>query len=88
MDTLSTTVFDIDTDVNHPQHYCVDGIECIDVMIATQGVEAVKSFCICNAFKYLFRHNSKEGVKSVKKAKWYIDKYLELSTQDNDNQGV
>ena len=63
--------------VNHPSHY-TGKFECIDVMIETQGVEAVKNFCICNAFKYLYRHNGKNGVEDLKKARWYIDKYIEL----------
>ena len=65
--------------VNHPKHYETGNFECIDVMLETQGKEAVKSFCLCNAFKYLYRHNRKNGVEDIKKAKWYIDKFLELS---------
>jgi hypothetical protein len=64
--------------VNHPSHYETGKFECIEVMIETQGVEAVRDFCLCNAFKYLYRHNGKNGVEDIKKAKWYIDKYLEL----------
>lgn len=36
-------------------------------------------FCLCNAFKYIWRHSRKNGVEDVRKAKWYIDKYLELA---------
>lgn len=65
--------------VNHPQHYELpNGIECFDVLLATQGKEAAQAFCICNAIKYLFRHKRKNGAEDVKKAKWYIDKYIEL----------
>ena len=64
--------------VNHPSHYETGKFECIDVMIETQGVEAVKNFCLCNAFKYLYRHKNKNGIEDVKKAQWYINKYLEL----------
>lgn len=65
--------------VNHPKHYELpNGIECFDVLLATQGKEATQAFCICNAIKYLFRHKRKNGVEDVKKAKWYIDKYIEL----------
>lgn len=64
--------------VNHPSHYETGKYECIDVMLETQGIEAVKNFCICNAFKYLYRHENKNGVEDVRKAKWYLDKYLEL----------
>lgn len=69
--------------VNHPKHYGNGKIECIDVMVETQGIEAVKSFCLCNAFKYLYRHNNKNGVEDIKKAHWYLDKYLELDGGKN-----
>lgn len=41
--------------VNHPAHYETGKFECIEVMLETQGVEAVLNFCQCNAFKYLYR---------------------------------
>lgn len=69
--------------VNHPNHY-TGKYECIDVMIETQGIEATKNFCICNAFKYLWRHDRKNGVEDVKKAAWYLDKFIELETGDKD----
>jgi hypothetical protein len=69
--------------VNHPKHYGSGKFECIDVMVETQGVEAVKAFCLCNALKYLYRHNNKNGVEDIKKARWYLDKYLELEGNEN-----
>ena len=65
--------------VNHPSHYETGNFECIDVMVETQGKEAVMDFCICNAFKYIYRYNNKNGIEDIKKAKWYLDKYIELS---------
>ncbi|WP_432268751.1 DUF3310 domain-containing protein [Catenibacterium mitsuokai] len=65
--------------INHPSHYETGKYECIDVMEETQGVEAVKNFCICNAFKYLYRHSNKNGLEDIKKAQWYLNKYIELS---------
>lgn len=64
--------------VNHPSHYEVGDIQCIDAMLLTQGKESVKDFCIGNAFKYLWRHKKKNGDEDIKKAKWYIDKYISL----------
>ena len=69
--------------VNHPNHY-TGKYECIDVMIETQGIEATKDFCICNAFKYLWRHDRKNGVEDVKKAAWYLNKFIELETGDKN----
>lgn len=63
--------------VDHPSHY-VGEIECIDAMLQTQGVDAVRCFCICNAFKYLWRWKSKNGDEDVEKARWYLDKFIAL----------
>ena len=48
-------------------------------MLEIFGVEAVKTFCLLNAFKYNYRTGNKNGLEDIKKAKWYIDKYIELS---------
>ncbi len=69
--------------VNHPSHYETGKFECIDVMEETQGTEAVMDFCICNALKYLYRHKRKNGIEDIKKAKWYINKYLELDERND-----
>ena len=72
--------------VNHPSHYCTGQFECIDVMIETQGVEAVINFCQCNAFKYLYRAKNKNGLEDMRKAIWYMNKYIELKEkQKHDN---
>lgn len=68
--------------VNHPTHYETGKFECIDVMEETQGKEAVMDFCVCNAMKYLYRHKRKNGIEDIKKAKWYIEKYIELAEKD------
>lgn len=73
--------------VNHPTHYETGQFECIDVMLETQGKEAVRDFCVCNAFKYLYRHRNKNGLEDVKKAIWYLNKYVELAKgEENENQ--
>ena len=70
--------------VNHPSHYETGTFECIEVMEETQGKEAVMDFCLCNAFKYLYRHKRKNGIEDIKKAKWYIDKYIELAEREQE----
>lgn len=72
--------------VNHPAHYTSGGIECIDAMQAAFGVEAVKDFCLCNAFKYLCRHRNKNGVEDLKKARWYLNRLITaMEEQKNDD---
>ena len=72
-----------DDQVNHPSHYQSYNnelnIECIDAMRAAFGDETVIDFCICNAFKYIWRHQSKNGKQDIEKAIWYLKKYLELN---------
>lgn len=63
--------------VNHPAHYQGKN-ECIDVMLAMFGVEAVKHFCMCNAYKYRFRAGMKNGAEDIEKAEWYESKLIEL----------
>lgn len=62
--------------VNRPAHYTSGGIECIDAMTAAFGDEAVKDFCLCNAFKYLWRHREKGGLEDLKKARWYLNRLI------------
>ena len=72
----------IKDNVNHPSHYTTGGIECIDAMIAAAGVEQVKSFCRLNAFKYIWRADKKNHLEDIKKAVWYLNKYIELSEEE------
>ena len=66
-------------EIDHPAHYAGE-IECIDALLETMGRDDVRAFCLCNAFKYLWRckkkHETPEG--DVEKAVWYLQKYLEL----------
>ena len=72
--------------VNRPAHYTSGGIECIDAMQAAFGAEVVKDFCLCNAFKYLWRHRNKNGVEDLKKARWYLNRLITaMEEQKNDD---
>lgn len=60
--------------VDGPAHY--NGTECIENMRKLFGDDAVRWFCICNAYKYRFRNGSKPGVaaeQDEEKARWYED---------------
>jgi len=58
-----------DDPVNHPRHYNVhpSGVECIDI------VEHM-SFNLGNAVKYIWRYADKDGLVSLDKAIWYIQR--------------
>lgn len=59
--------------VNRPAHYFNNGIECIEAMAAAFGDETVENFCLCNAFKYLWRHREKGGLEDLRKCRWYLN---------------
>lgn len=65
--------------VNHPEHYKIGDLECLDVMLHLYGKEAILHFCMLNSFKYQWRCNVKgKCVEDLKKSRWYLNKYLEL----------
>lgn len=70
------------SNVNHPSHYNQGDIECIDAMVAAYGKSAVANFCLCNAFKYVWRNRDKNGFEDMDKAIWYIKKMEELVSAD------
>ena len=74
----------IPDNVNHPSYYETGKFECIEVMQEALGLEDVKGFCICNAFKYIYRccHKHQSPLEDVKKAIWYLNKFVELEEQD------
>lgn len=72
------------SDAVNPDHYKAGGFECIDVMLEAMGKDAVMNFCLCNAFKYIYRHGRKNGLEDIKKAQWYIDKYIDLADEEGD----
>ena len=63
--------------VNHPDHYCYGGIECIDALeAATADLVGIESVCTANAIKYLWRWKHKNGVEDLQKAMWYIQRLI------------
>jgi len=75
-----------DDDKVNPSHYeSYDPeikISCIDAMRAAFGKERVKTFCLINSFKYVYRSSSKGKNVDINKAIWYLNKFLELGGYD------
>lgn len=63
--------------VNSPTHYTHGGIECIDAIKAQMSVEEFRGYCRGNVAKYMWRCNHKQGVVSLEKARWYLNKLIE-----------
>lgn len=74
---------DENDNVNHPAHYTSGGIECIDGMVAAFGREYVMHYCLCNAFKYIWRCEHKgKRVEDIQKAVWYLNKWQSLAEEE------
>lgn len=63
--------------VNHPNHYCKGGVECLDAIKAALG-DKYEGFLIGNVIKYCYRYRNKNGVEDLRKSK----KYLEWAIQE------
>lgn len=69
--------------VHHPNHYNREGaMECIKEMELVFGKEAVKHFCLCNAWKYRYRSSAKNGEEDMRKSDEYMRIYKELCDGD------
>ena len=67
--------------VNHPPHYNVGNIECIDYIEQQLGNEGFKSYLEGNVIKYMHRWRYKNGGNSkqdLEKARWYLNKLINL----------
>ena len=69
--------------VNHPTHYTQGGIECIDAIAAAlTGLSGEEAYDTGAAIKYLWRWKHKNGAEDLKKARWYIDRLIEMQGGD------
>ena len=74
---ITKLVDSLDTKV-HPEHYTYSKYECINVLRDVLGEEGFKEFCRGNVFKYLWRYNHKNGKEDLLKAKYYLEKLIEV----------
>lgn len=63
--------------VNQPQHYASQPIECIVAMEAMLSPEEFIGYLRGNIFKYQWRYKQKNGIEDLKKAQWYQNKLIE-----------
>ena len=70
--------------VNHPEHYCKGGIECIDAIRASMSKEAFAGYCKGNCLKYIWRYEDKNGIEDLQKAAVYL-KWLMKEVINNEH---
>tara|TARA_R100001129_G_scaffold180433_1_gene158465 strand:+ start:394 stop:705 length:312 start_codon:yes stop_codon:yes gene_type:complete len=63
--------------IDNPPHYNQSGIECIDAIAAATD-DGYEYYLQGNIIKYLWRYRYKNGTEDLKKAKWYLEKLIEV----------
>ena len=63
--------------VNHPNHYCQGGIECIKAIEASMTPDEFQGYCKGNVMKYIWRFREKNGLEDLKKAQVYLGWMIE-----------
>ena len=75
--------FDI---VNKPQHYADKEIEVIDYIQDTLSKEGFLGYLSGNIIKYISRYRLKGGVEDLKKARYYLNKMIDVM-EDGESIG-
>lgn len=71
--------------VEHPKHYNTGSKEVIDIMQEGMTPDQFEGFLVGNIIKYVMRYPNKNGVEDILKAKWYLNKLLEVKGQEYIN---
>ena len=69
--------FDFDP-VDKPSHYADKEIEVIDYIQDTLSDEEFEGYCMGNVIKYVSRYKRKNGLEDLKKARYYLNKVIDL----------
>ncbi len=64
--------------VNHPDHYDYGELEVIDVIEMSMPESWSCGFLLGNIIKYILRANRKNGLEDYKKAAWYLDRLIKV----------
>ena len=64
--------------VEKPVHYAAGSVECIDAIEAQMPPEEFRGYLKGNVAKYMWRERKKGGKESLKKARWYLNKLIDL----------
>lgn len=64
--------------VDHPAHYNIGGIECIEYLQDNMSWEGFTGYLEGNCKKYMHRWRYKaKPLEDLKKARWYLDRLIE-----------
>ena len=70
--------------INHPPHYNQNKIETIDIILdITKNLPGDQAYLVGNIIKYMSRYHFKNGVEDVEKARFYINRLIELLDEED-----
>ncbi len=70
--------------VDHPNHYTNGNIETIDYIQDTLTSDEFRGYIKGNVLKYVSRERYKGGLEDIRKAIWYLNRYVESVEKTND----
>lgn len=71
--------------VNHPPHYTQGGVECIDaIRAAVSQLDGYEAWLTGSCIKYLWRWKLKNGTEDLQKARFYLNRLIQLETENNE----
>ncbi len=70
--------------VNSPAHYNKAGIETIDIIQSVTG-DGFETYLQGNILKYICRYKYKNGVEDLEKARWYLNRLIEIKVGEEYN---
>jgi len=66
----------------------VDDLECIEAMVSMfPTVDQIRGYLRGNSFKYRWRYEDKDPIKSLRKAEWYEQKLKQLEELVEEHNG-
>ena len=73
-------------DAVNPNHYKQGSIEAIFAIESSMSTEQFKGYLKGNVLKYCWRYENKGGCEDLKKARWYLDKLIEISEKEKQSK--
>ena len=61
-------------------HYAASSVECIDAIEAQLTKEEFRGYLKGNVAKYMWRERKKGGKESLMKARWYLNRLIDLES--------
>lgn len=73
-------------DAVNPNHYKQGLIEAIFAIESSMSTEQFKGYLKGNVLKYCWRYENKGGCEDLKKARWYLDKLIEIAEKEKQSK--